>query len=200
MARGGYKKISGRSTFSVQQAYLGEDHLLVVDGVYKEVSKRMRYEDIEAILICPTKSGAVLSMLTGLGTVLFTVVMLANLQNSSFVAWLIVAVVTGLIFGWGLYQRGSAVFGVQTAVQTVVLAGLGSRRKSARGLAQLAERVEAAQGRLSVEALQAAHQAQRSAAWADRGRAAPTAGAAGPPPLRPGQAAADTDASDGGQP
>ena len=133
MARGGYRKFSGRSAFSVQKAYLGEDHLLIVEGVYKESTKRIRYEDIEAILICPTKTGAVMSMLAGLGTVLFTVVALANLQNSSFVLWLIVAVVTGAIFGLGLYHRGSAVFGVQTAVQTVVLAGLGSRRKSLNG-------------------------------------------------------------------
>jgi hypothetical protein len=199
MARGGYRKFSGRSAFSVQKAYLGEDHLLIVQGVYKESTKRIRYEDIEAILICPTKTGAVMSMLAGLGTVLFTVVALANLQNSSFVLWLIVAVVTGAIFGLGLYHRGSAVFGVQTAVQTVVLAGLGSRRKSAKATAQLAERAEAVQGRLSVEALRAAHQARRSAAWAARGRPKPTAGAARPPPIQKNRTA-PADGPNGGQP
>jgi len=198
MARSRYQKFSGRSTFSVQQAYLGEDHLLVVDGVYKERAKRIRYEDIEAILICPTKAGAVVSMLAGLGTMLFTIVMLANLNNSSFVAWLIVALVTAAIFALGLYHRGSAVFGVQTAVQTVILSGLGSRRKSAKATTQLAQRIEAAQGRLTAEALLAAHEAQRSAAWAARGRAKPTTGAAVPPPIQPGRAAA-TNGPHGGQ-
>ena len=170
MARDGYKKLSGRSAFSVQQAYLGEEHLVVVDGVYQERVKRIRYADIEAILICPTRSGAVLSLLTGLGTLLLTIVALANLHNSSFMAWLIVAVISGMIFVWGMYQQGSAVFGVQTAVQTVILPGLGTKRKAAKALVQLTQRVEAVQGQLSAEALQAAHQIWRLADVAARER------------------------------
>lgn len=199
MTPGRYKKISGRSTFSVQKAYLGDDHLLVVDGVYQEQSKRIRYEDIQAILICPTKAGSVLALLTGLGGLLFSFLAAANWQNPSFVPWLIVAVVVWGIFGLGLYHQGSVVFGLQTAVQTVILGGLGTRRKADKGAALLAQRIEATQGRLSTEALQAAHQAQRSAAWAACGRPKPTAGAAGPPPIHKIPSAPTVD-SGGSQP
>lgn len=189
MTHRNYKKLSGRSTFSAQQAYLGPDHLLIVDGFFKESVKRIQYEAIEAILVCPTKTGSIFSLLAGLGGLLFTGITLASWQTSGFVPWLVVAAVVWLIFALGLYNKGSAVFGLQTAVQTIVLGGLGSRRKSTRAVAQLAERVEAVQGRLSVEALQAAHEAQRTAAWAARGRSKPVAGAFGPPPIQKKQPA-----------
>lgn len=202
MARGPYQKLSGRSTFSVQKAYLGADHLLIVDGFFKESAKRIQYNDIEAILICPTKGGSVLSLLAGLGGLLFTGIALANWQTGSFVPWLIVAGVVWFLFGLGLYGKGSAVFGLQTAVQTVILSGLGTRRKSARARTQLSERIEAVQGRLSAEALRAAHDAQRTAAWAERGRSKPTAGATAhatpgsPPPIQK-RPDADTTAGEG---
>lgn len=184
MAAEKYIKLSGRSTFSVQEAYLGEDHLLVLDGVYQENAKRIDYADVEAILVCPTKSGSIVSLLAGLGGLLFTIVAMANVQNSSFIAWLIVAVVIWVIFGLGIYSRGSAIFGIQTAVQTVLVGGLGNRRKAYRAKRLLTERIEAVQGRLSAEALHEAQQAARSAAWEARGRPKPQAGSSGPPPIQ----------------
>ncbi len=198
MARDVYQKLSGRSAFSDQEAYFGKDHLLIVEGTYRERVKRIDYEAIEAILVCPTKMGAVVSLLAGLGGLFLTAATLANIGENGFLAWLIVTLVVWSIFGAGLYRKGSVVFGLQTAVQTVILGGVGSRRKADRVKARLAERVEAVQGRLSAGALQAAHQAQRSAAWEARGRPKPEAGRGAPPPIRGRQPVASPEEAGGG--
>lgn len=187
MAEKPYKKFSGRSVFSVQQAYLGEDHLLVVDGTYQERAKRIDYADIEAILVCPTKAGSIWSLIAALGGLLFTIVSLANFGGVAFFIWLTIALVLWGIFGVGLYGRGSVVFGVQTAVQTVVLAGLSNQRKAERAKRLLTERIEAVQGPLEAEALRAARSLQLQAERHAGGRPLAAAGAqvrTGPPPIR----------------
>ncbi len=186
MAEKPYKKLSGRSVFSVQQAYLGKDHLLVADGTYQERVKRIGYADIEAILICPTKAGSIWSLIAALGGLLFTIISLANFGGVAFFIWLTIALVLWGIFGVGLYGRGSVVFGVQTAVQTVVLAGLSNQRKARWAKKMLAEHIEAVQGPLEVEVLRAARSLQLRTERHAGGRPLAAAGASvrtGPPTL-----------------
>jgi len=201
MARNGYRKLSGRTAVSLQQAYLGEDHLLVVEGAYRERVKRIDYEDIEAILICHTKSGGILSLFAGIGGLVLTLVTLSHWQEPTFPIWLGVTLITWLAFGVGVYGKGSALLGVQTAVQTVILAGANTRRKSAKAMTRLAERVMAVQGPVSPDDLESAHAKGRAAIWAARKpsrhrfqgkrkkKGPPPIQRSQPPPLRDGQTA-----------
>ena len=59
-----------------------------------------------------------------------------------------------LVIFWG---KGSVTFGVKTAVQTVVLKGVNTRRKAAKAEARLAAEIERVQGELTEEALSAFH-------------------------------------------
>lgn len=190
-----YKKFSGRSALNVQQAYLGPDHLLVVDGVYQERVKRIDYTDIQAILICPTKGGSILSLIYGLGGLLTTGIALAEWQGGAFVFWLIPALVLWVLFGLGIYQRGSAVFGIQTAVQTVLLPGLSGRRKAERARQLLAERIVAAQGPLDEAALRTVRArrltSERHAGPRSLAAASPRV-ASMPPPIQPGERGVST--------
>ena len=73
-----FTKFSGRSLFSVQKSYLMDDHLLVVDGHYKETYKRLYYKDIEAVLVCPTASGTVLACIWALTSICMIFPLLLN--------------------------------------------------------------------------------------------------------------------------
>lgn len=179
-----YKKLSGRSLLSVQSAYLADDHLLIVDGRYVETYKRLYYKDIEAILICPTATGGVMQILLTLLSISFFIP--AAFGGISYLPWAIFSVIFGAYAGVLFYGQGSALFGVKTAVQTVMLDGVTSRRKANKADVLLAAEVERAQGVLTEEALQAAiykdaeSHRHRIGAWAKE----PKAPTAAPPPLQ----------------
>lgn len=149
-----YRKLSGRSTLSVQKSYLAEDHLLVVDGHYKETYRRLYFEDIEAILVCPTASGKVIAVIM---TILSVCMMLLPILNG--LDYLPLAIILGIIpaiFAVALfYGGGSVLFGVQTAVQLAVLNGVNSQRKANKARRMLVAEVERVQGGLSASILQA---------------------------------------------
>ena len=149
-----YTKLSGRSTLSLQKSYLADDHLLIVDGHYKETYKRLYYDDIEAILICPTSTGtifAVLLILLG-----FLMALPIGFGNSDYLPLALVAVLPALIAGYILYGGGSTLFGVQTAVQTVLINGVNNRRKARKARTRLAAEIERVQGVLTTSDLQTA--------------------------------------------
>ncbi|GEM_PF-4388530 len=153
-----YQKFSKRSTFSVQTAYLADDHLLVLDGTYAETRRKLAFKDIEAILISPSRGGIIWGLVFGLAAFASFVAVLVNLSEG---LYLPVSIVSLLCFG-GLaahfiYGQGSALFGVKTAVQTVVIHGINSRRKANRAMVQLTAIIEGVQGQLTEEALETAH-------------------------------------------
>ncbi|CAA6676646.1 MULTISPECIES: hypothetical protein [unclassified Lentimonas] len=176
-----YKKLSGRSLLSVQSAHLGDDHLLVVEGHYVETYKRLYYNDIEAILVCPTSSGKVMAILL---TILSVCMILPVLFGGwDFLPLAVFGVIPAVFAGVLFYGRGSVLFGVKTAVQTVILDGVKSRRKANRVEAQLSAEIERVQGSLSEPDLQAAiykdaeSHRHRIGAWAKEPKAP------APPPL-----------------
>lgn len=174
MASEQYKKLVGRSLLSVQSCYLGKDHLLILDGRYRERAKRIRYQDIEALLICPTKTGNVVSLISALSGFALLVAALANANSVALWIWLALAVIAWGIFALGLYGKGSALMGIQTAVQTVHLEGASSMRKARTTETRLNERIVSVQGRLSVEDI-AQYKAQK--------KSRPPLPAKAPPPL-----------------
>lgn len=178
-----YKKLSGRSSMSVQQAYLGDDHLLIVDGQFKEQYKRLAYGDIEAILVCPTKTGGVFALIL----LLCGIPMLLSwpIGGSDYVPLFIFGVIFSLFGAALLYGKGSVIFGVKTAVQTVVLSGINTRRKAAKAEVTLVAKIEHVQGALSDEQLQQAlyKDADRSGTRSDI--LVKQTESEGPPPINP---------------
>ncbi|MGJ8652741.1 MAG: hypothetical protein ACSHX8_05670 [Opitutaceae bacterium] len=184
-----YKKLSGRSSMSVQQAYLGEDHVLVVDGQYKETYKRLAYEDIEAILVCPTKSAGVIALIL----LLCGIPMMLSwpVAGGDYVPMFIFGVIFSLFGVALLYGKGSVVFGIKTAVQTVVLSGINSQRKAVKAEAKLVAEIERVQGALTEEVLQqalykdAGRYGTRTGAWAKQAEPKPAPPPIKQPPLEP---------------
>ena len=179
-----YRKLCGRSSMSAQSAHLGEDHLIVVDGQFTEIAKRLYYNDIEAILVCPTKGGNILALIL----FLLGIPMMLSLPigGAEYVPLLFFGVIFSLFGAVIAFGKGSVVFGVKTAVQTVVLTGVKTRRKAAKVEAKLAAEVEKAQGILTVEELQrsiykdADRYGNRVGGWAAKPDAVAVAG---PPPI-----------------
>lgn len=136
---------------SVQRCYLAKDHLLIVDGAYRETIKRIRFQDIEAVLICPTKSGNVVALLCALAGFVFLILALAYTSSWALWLWLSFAAIAWAIFGFGIYGKGSALLGVQTAVQTVRLEGASTLRKARKVAHRLNQEIVSLQGQLSAE-------------------------------------------------
>ena len=177
-----YKKLSGRSTLSVQTAHLGDDHLLIVDGRYVETYKRLYYNDIEAILVCPTKTSQVMAILLTIVSVCFILPVVFG--GMGYWPFLIFSVLFGVFAGVLFYGQGSVLFGVKTAVQTVILDGVSSRRKAYKAEALLGAEIERVQGVLTEQSLQSAiykdadSHRNRVGAWAKQ------PAVAAPPPLK----------------
>ena len=145
-----YTKLSGRSTFSVQKSFLAEDHLLVVDGHYTETYKRLYFKDIEAVLVCPTSSGMIIAAIM---TLLSASLVLLGITND--LLFTIPAIIPAIFAILLFYGGGSVRFGVQTAVQTVLLDGVKSKRKARKVKDQLVAQVERVQGVLTEPMLRA---------------------------------------------
>jgi len=197
-----YRKLCGRSSMSVQSAHLGEDHLLIVDGQFTEFSKRLYYSDIEAILVCPTKGGSILALFL----CLFGIPMMLSLPlgGADYVLLFICGVVFSLFGVAIMLGKGSVLFGVKTAVQTVILTGVKTRRKASKVEVRLAAEIEKAQGALSVEELQrsiykdADRYGTRVGGWSKQPAASSTpTPVQGPPPIRSAETAS---ASSPGEP
>lgn len=184
MADGRYKKLVGRSLFSVQSCYLADDHLLILEGRYRERAKRIRYQDIEAVLICPTKSGAVLSLISALVGFILLIVALANAGSSALWVWLLLAVLCWIFFAGGIYGKGSALMGIQTAVQTVQLEGVSSMRKARKVAHRLNQRIRSVQGELGADDIRK---------FKSRRKPGPVPSTATPPPLASPKLAAPPD-------
>lgn len=183
MADEQYEKLVGRSLFSVQTCYLGSDHLLVLDGRYRERAKRIRYEDIEAVLICPTKSGGIFSLISALVGFILLIVALSNAGSSALWVWMTLAVICWVVFGLGIYGKGSALMGIQTAVQTIQLEGVSNLRKAWKVGRRLNQRIRSVQGELTAEQIEAFKSQRRPKPTLSA--TPPPLSANPPPPLTP---------------
>jgi hypothetical protein len=161
MAAKNMQKLFGNSASTLQSGYLAEDHLLIVNGRFQERYKRLKYADIQALLIRRTAGGKVLALCGGLGGFLFLIIALTQMDSSAWIAWGVIAIVSWAIFALSLYGQGTAQMGVQTAVQTVFLEGVTTLRKAEKVAVALTARVEAEQGRLEPEVLRAALEKKR---------------------------------------
>lgn len=187
------QKLFGRGALTLQSGYLTEEHLLIVDGRFQERYKRLKYSDIQALLIRQTGAGKVAGLFGGLGGFLFVIVALTHLDSRAWIVWAVIALISWSIFGLTLYGRGSVQMGVQTAVQTVYLDGVKSLRRAEKVADTLSVRIESAQGRLEPEALRAALEAQRAGRKASDARGEqnrpqmppPVKEELKPPPLQP---------------
>ena len=181
--RSDYKKLSGNTLLSVQSSYLGEDHLLIVTGRYTESYRRLYYNDIQAILVSYSQVGIVIGILFFMFSLLFGGLALADTRGDWFWPFLVLAGIcaVGLIFN--VYQRGSAVFCVKTAVQTVLIHGLNTKRRVEKAEDIMAEKIEAVQGRLSIDELRTAIQKELNKRR--ERKTDPPSAVAKPPPLAP---------------
>ncbi|TVR49483.1 MAG: hypothetical protein EA425_12105 [Puniceicoccaceae bacterium] len=151
-----YTRLARRSLLGQQELYLGDDHLLIAEGAYVESYRKIRYKDIEAILICPTSTGTILSILSGLGALVLLPLTVIQLGQNPFGAAFFGASTLALaaVAARFLLGRGSAEAGIQTAVQTVRLSGISTLRKALQVEQQLAARIEQAQSTLTAEELE----------------------------------------------
>ena len=110
---------------------------------------------------------------------LFSIFTVTESGGVGFWPLLLFAVLCGGGAVYQLYGKGSVVFGIKTAVQTVILHGVNTRRRSDRTQQTLAEKIEAVQGRLSIDELREAIQMEKER---ERGKSAEPKRAM-PPPL-----------------
>lgn len=151
-----YEKLSGNSLFSVQSSFLGTDHILVVNGRFTETFRQLYYKDIEAILVANTRSGLFVGIVFFMLSLLFGVLAFSYRNSGGFWALLICCGICALAMIFQLYGKGSSVFGVKTAVQTVVITGINTKRRVEKAENLLSEKIESVQGRLSIEDLRSA--------------------------------------------
>lgn len=151
-----YKKLSGNSPLHVQKALVADDHILVINGRYSETFRRLYFKDIQAILVEHNRIGlgiAIGSLVLGL---MFLGLLFSSPGEFGFWAYIILLSVCVLVSFYNFFGGGSTVFGVKTAVQTVILHGLNTKRKAHKARAQLVEKIESIQGSLSTEELREA--------------------------------------------
>jgi len=150
-------KLSGSAPLSVQQCFLGEEYLLIVDGRFRERVKKIPLPDIEATILCPTHTGAIVASLVGLLGLFFLGVGALNFDELGLpVLMVILAAICFVIPIYLFTQGGSALLGVQTAVQTVIIEGAWTLRAAKRIEEKLRRKVESIQGELTEEALEKA--------------------------------------------
>ncbi|WP_309398398.1 hypothetical protein [Cerasicoccus maritimus] len=152
----------GGGSFERQKLYFGDDHLLVIDGSTTERYRRLYYKDIQGLLWHPTAMSVIVQLLLVL-IMLFSVMGIASGRDAPNWGGLFVFVPCAVIFAIMLYLGRSCAVGVKTRVQLVRLPAIGNIRKARKFERQLTERVEAVQGTLTSEALQAAQNATQSA-------------------------------------
>jgi len=138
--------------------WLGSDHLLHIrKQYYREANKRFYFKDIQALSLCRTSSGRTINFVLGGCLAAFILVVIAG----GYYGWAtggILGFVPGVLF-WGLLLN--IAFGptcachIHTAVQTERLPSLGRLRTAQKTIAMLKPFIEAAQGRLAPEDIEA---------------------------------------------
>jgi TM2 domain-containing membrane protein YozV len=127
-----------------------------VNGRYTAACRQLYYKDIEAILVTHTHTALLLGIVCFIVSLVFGILAFSYSRGGAFWPLLIVCIISALGMIFQIYTRGSSVFGVKTAVQTVIITGLNTRRRVERAEDMLANKIESVQGRLSIDDLRSA--------------------------------------------
>lgn len=144
-----YRKICGRSSLSrsahsSQRLYLGSDHLLAVEGYYRESYRRFFFRDIEAIVYRETKTGLIVNLICGTVLALSLLGILNGDLGFAVLAW-IFGVPTLIVLVLNLIKGPTCSCSMVTAVQNERLDCVSRRRKFNRLLATLLPEIDSAQ-------------------------------------------------------
>ncbi len=138
------------------QLWLGDDHLLVVDwDGAREYYKRIRYQDIQSIIIRRTNEGRIVNAL--LGGIVFLAALFGLVVGDTVgtTILLVLAALFGLILLANWFSGPTCKCQLRTAVQTDELPSLTRLRQARKALERLRPRITTAQGTLTAEELSA---------------------------------------------
>jgi hypothetical protein len=150
MAAKAYKRLPGRGNGMLNATSLweGDDHLLLVmSHRVSESYKRFLYRDIQAIVICQTRTSLITNIVLGAMGLMFSIPALLVLASNSELA-IAFGIVAGLFFFLTLlnYFRGkSCRCTLRTAVQSHDLPSLGSLQNARKALARIQSKIVASQ-------------------------------------------------------
>jgi hypothetical protein len=134
------------------QLWLGDDHLLIVDwDGAREYYKRIRYQDIQSIIVHRTTEGRVVNALLGGIILLFTIFGLTAGDTVGTIILLVIAAVFGLILLANYVSGPTCKCQLRTAVQTEELYSLRRLPNARKALDRLRPLITAAQGTLTSE-------------------------------------------------
>ena len=134
------------------QLWLGDDHLLILDwDGSREFYKRIRYQDIQTIVVHRTTEGKIVNALLG-GIILFLVICgLAVGDTVGTIILLVIAAIFGLILLGNFISGPTCKCQLRTAVQTEELHSLTRLPNVRKALDRLRPRITVAQGPLTPE-------------------------------------------------
>ncbi|WP_269540261.1 hypothetical protein [Cerasicoccus fimbriatus] len=164
MAKGNPYKLAakGASLVEHQRVYFGDDHLLIVDGKFTEVYRRLYYKDIQALQRHNTSTSIWVQMFF-LVVIILSLIGLGSGMNAPNWGAMYLLVPSSVFLAYSIYCGRSCALGIKTQVQQVRLVGVGAMRKAVKFEKQLTERITAVQGTLTAEALQAANRGESTA-------------------------------------
>jgi len=147
MAARPYKRLPGRGSGALNLATLweGDDHLLLVESHrVSESYKRFFYRDIQAIIVCQTKTGHIIMIVLAVLTLLFAIPAFFVAPEG--------AIALGIAAGFFLLLTAISFFAgptcrctLRTAVQTQPLTSLGRIRNARKALARIQTQIAAVQ-------------------------------------------------------
>lgn len=141
------------------QLWLGDDHLLVVDwDGYREFYKRIRYQDVQTIVVRKTAEGRIINGILGGVALMFVALALLMDDSGAMIAFLVIASLVGLLLLVNVLSGSTCTCQLRTAVQTEELVSLGRVRQARKALDRLRPLITTAQGQLTPEEIQAQFQ------------------------------------------
>ncbi len=142
------------------QLWLGSDHLLVVDSDgAREYYKRIRYQDVQTIMLRKTSEGTVGNAVLGVVALLFLVFAMTADSTTARGVLFGVAAFFALFLVLNSLLGPTCVCQLRTAVQTEELPSLNRVRRALKALDRLRPLIVAAQGQLAPEEIPARMQA-----------------------------------------
>ena len=139
------------------ELHLGGDHVLhLCRGLFKETYKRFYFHDIQAVVVGRTSARGSMNLLLAGASLLSASLAVTVSITWSWDAAVVLAVVAGiplLLLAWNTALGPTCRCRLCTAVQTEDVAAMGRMRRAEATLAILGPLIEAAQGRLTPEAL-----------------------------------------------
>ena len=167
-----YKRLPGRSRASISwfdpnryQLWLGEDHLLHLSWThFSESYKRFYLKDIQTIVISRTISGRILNIVLGILLLISTLLCWPLASGAGITIQVMIfgtfAPMFAILLGWNTLFGPTCRCCLHTAVQVEELPSLGRLRSARKAFAILQSAIEAAQGRLTAEDLEASSEKQ----------------------------------------